>query len=76
MLSELIGDSRSLRDDLHGAAPEWSNIWNRVDIALFTHSAGGITRADLALAERIDGIAARFPLICDIRPDGSCGGCH
>ena len=37
--------------------PEWSNVWNRVDIALTTHSAGGITRKDLDLAKSIDEIA-------------------
>jgi 4a-hydroxytetrahydrobiopterin dehydratase len=35
--------------------PEWSNVWNRVDIFLTTHSAGGLTSKDLALARRIDG---------------------
>ena len=38
--------------------PDWSNSWNRVDIALTTHSAGGLTRLDTELAARIDGIAA------------------
>ncbi len=38
--------------------PEWSNVWNRVDIMLTTHSAGGLTRKDLDLAKRIDGFAA------------------
>ena len=38
--------------------PDWSNSWNRVEVALTTHSAGGLTRRDLALAERIDAIAA------------------
>ena len=38
--------------------PEWSNVWNRVDIALTTHSAGGLTDKDVALARRIDEIAA------------------
>ncbi len=40
--------------------PEWSNVWNRVDILLTTHSAGGLTEKDLALARRIDRIAARL----------------
>ena len=40
--------------------PDWSNSWNRVDIALTTHSAGGVTRRDLALAERIDEIAGQL----------------
>jgi 4a-hydroxytetrahydrobiopterin dehydratase len=38
--------------------PEWSNVWNRVDIALTTHSEGGVTRKDIALAQAIDGFAA------------------
>jgi 4a-hydroxytetrahydrobiopterin dehydratase len=38
--------------------PEWSNVWNRVDILLTTHSAGGLTRKDVELAKRIDGFAA------------------
>ena len=32
--------------------PEWSNVWNRVDILLSTHSDGGVTDKDIALAER------------------------
>jgi 4a-hydroxytetrahydrobiopterin dehydratase len=38
--------------------PEWSNVWNRVDILLTTHSDGGLTEKDVALARRIDDIAA------------------
>ena len=37
--------------------PEWSNVWNRVDILLSTHSAGGLTAKDVALARRIEAIA-------------------
>jgi 4a-hydroxytetrahydrobiopterin dehydratase len=40
--------------------PEWSNVWNRVDILLTTHSAGGLTDKDLALAKRADALALRF----------------
>jgi 4a-hydroxytetrahydrobiopterin dehydratase len=36
--------------------PDWSNSWNKVEIALTTHSAGGVTAKDLALAEAIEGI--------------------
>jgi len=36
--------------------PEWVNVYNRVDIALVTHDAGGITEKDLALAESISGL--------------------
>jgi 4a-hydroxytetrahydrobiopterin dehydratase len=38
--------------------PDWSNVWNRVDILLSTHSAGGITAKDMKLAARIEAIAA------------------
>jgi len=38
--------------------PEWSNVWNRVDILLSTHSEGGVTGKDIALARRIERIAA------------------
>ncbi|HEY7811047.1 MAG TPA: 4a-hydroxytetrahydrobiopterin dehydratase [Allosphingosinicella sp.] len=34
--------------------PDWSNSWNRVDIALSTHSAGGLTALDVELAKVID----------------------
>jgi 4a-hydroxytetrahydrobiopterin dehydratase len=36
--------------------PEWSNVWNRVDVLLSTHSAGGLTDKDMALAGRIEEI--------------------
>ena len=34
--------------------PEWSNVYNKVRIALTTHSAGGLTEKDTKLAEKID----------------------
>ena len=37
--------------------PEWSNVWNRVDILPSTHSAGGVTGKDIALATKIEAIA-------------------
>jgi 4a-hydroxytetrahydrobiopterin dehydratase len=37
--------------------PDWSNSWNRVDVALTTHSAGGVTARDLDLARMIDSLA-------------------
>jgi 4a-hydroxytetrahydrobiopterin dehydratase len=36
--------------------PDWSNVWNRVDILLSTHSEGGVTEKDIALARRIEEI--------------------
>ena len=38
--------------------PEWSNTWNRVDIRLSTHEAGGLTERDFRLASFIDAAAA------------------
>jgi 4a-hydroxytetrahydrobiopterin dehydratase len=38
--------------------PEWSNVWNRVEILLSTHDAGGLTRRDIDLARQIDSFAA------------------
>lgn len=37
--------------------PEWSNVWNRVEITLSTHDAGGLTRRDVELAKIIDKLA-------------------
>ena len=39
-----------------GHHPEWSNVWNRVTIALTTHDTGGLSDLDLELARRIDGL--------------------
>ncbi len=41
--------------------PEWSNSWNKVDILLTTHSAGGLTAKDVKLAAIIEASAAAFP---------------
>jgi 4a-hydroxytetrahydrobiopterin dehydratase len=40
-----------------GHHPEWSNVWNRVSIALTTHDTGGLSNLDVQLAHRIDGLA-------------------
>ena len=37
-----------------GHHPEWSNVWNRVTIALTTHDTGGLSTLDVELARRID----------------------
>jgi 4a-hydroxytetrahydrobiopterin dehydratase len=39
-----------------GHHPEWSNVWNRVTIALFTHDIGGLSNLDVELARRIDAL--------------------
>jgi 4a-hydroxytetrahydrobiopterin dehydratase len=37
--------------------PEWFNVYNRVEILLTTHDAGGLSRRDVELAAAIDAIA-------------------
>ncbi len=37
--------------------PEWSNVYGTVVVDLVTHSAGGITENDLALASAFDELA-------------------
>jgi 4a-hydroxytetrahydrobiopterin dehydratase len=39
--------------------PEWSNVYNRVDILLATHESGGVTERDVKLAQVIDKAAAK-----------------
>lgn len=36
--------------------PEWSNVWNRVDILLTTHDAGGLSGRDIDMARAIDAL--------------------
>jgi 4a-hydroxytetrahydrobiopterin dehydratase len=37
--------------------PEWANVWNKVDVTLTTHDAGGLTHLDVQLAETMDRLA-------------------
>lgn len=37
--------------------PEWFNVYNKVDVTLATHDAGGVTQKDVDLAGFMDGIA-------------------
>lgn len=39
--------------------PEWSNVYNRVEIELTTHDANGLTSRDVALSAIVDAAAAR-----------------
>jgi 4a-hydroxytetrahydrobiopterin dehydratase len=34
--------------------PDWSNAYNKVDITLCSHDAGGVTEKDIKLAKEID----------------------
>lgn len=39
--------------------PEWFNVYNRVDVTLSTHDAGGITDLDFKLAKMMDSFIAK-----------------
>ena len=43
--------------------PEWANVYNRVNILLTTHDAGGLTALDFALAHSTDEAFNRFALV-------------
>lgn len=40
--------------------PEWTNVYNRVEVDLTTHDAGGITEKDLALAALLESLAKKL----------------
>jgi 4a-hydroxytetrahydrobiopterin dehydratase len=37
--------------------PEWFNVYNRVEVTLSTHDAGGLTELDVKLANAMDRMA-------------------
>lgn len=47
----------ALRAEKMNHHPEWFNVYNRVEVTLTTHDAGGLTDLDVKLARAMDKIA-------------------
>jgi len=47
----------ALKADRMDHHPEWSNVYNRVDVLLTTHDADGVTDLDLEMAQFMDAAA-------------------
>ena len=46
----------ALRAEQADHHPEWSNVYNRVDILLTTHDADGLSQRDVDMAAAIDAL--------------------
>jgi len=47
----------ALKADRMDHHPEWFNVYNKVEVTLSTHDAGGVTALDVTLAGFMDDIA-------------------
>lgn len=47
----------ALAAEAMGHHPAWSNVWNRVEVDLSTHSISGISTLDFQLASKIQELA-------------------
>ena len=48
-----------------GHHPEWSNVYNVVDVTLTTHDCDGLSALDVELAIRMDGFAGAATVVRD-----------
>ena len=46
----------ALLADSHDHHPEWFNVYNKVEITLTTHDAGGLSERDVKMATAIDAL--------------------
>jgi len=54
---DFMASARPQIDELNHH-PEWTNVYNRVDVRLNSHDVGGVTDRDFRLARLLDELAA------------------
>lgn len=52
--------------------PEWTNIYNTVDVTLTTHDCGGLSALDVTLARRMDKLAGAAEVQADHSEPVTC----